>query len=138
MFNFPSTFLTVSVLMCVGCGSDNPWEPVAVSGKVTYEDGSLVPGGMRLYFIPQTPPLDQKTFPRQGGANVGPDGNFGVVTTYKYGDGLIPGVHKVLVTSGARGGQGRPAVPPEYGSVDTTPVEINTADSPVHIKIRKP
>ncbi|MEX2091259.1 MAG: hypothetical protein WD971_01215 [Pirellulales bacterium] len=131
-------------LVCVGCGSGNPWDPVRVSGKITYEDGSVIPvGGMRLYFMPQTPPIDAKTFPRQGvvGVNVS-DGSFDKITTYKYADGLIPGKHKVIVAPSERrgGGGGGSAVtiPKEYTSLDTTPIEIDTADSPIHIKIRKP
>jgi len=71
------------VAMTGGCGSDTPWSPVDVTGKVTYEDGSLIPvQSMKLYFAPQMPPKDKKTFPRQGsvGVNVA-DGSFRDVTT---------------------------------------------------------
>lgn len=124
---------------CVGCGSSNPWEPVKVSGKITYEDDSVIPGGARLYFMPQAPPIDAKTFPRQGIVDINAaDGTFDYVTTYKYADGLIPGKHKVVVSAGSRGGGASSAVPKVYASVTTTPLEIDTADAPLHIKIRKP
>jgi len=129
------------LLICasVGCGSSNPWDPVEVTGKITYEDDSVIPGGARLYFMPQTPPLDAKTFPRQGVVDINAaDGTFEYVTTYKYADGLIPGKHKVVVSAGSRGGSASSAVPKVYSSVTTTPLEIDTADSPLHIKIRKP
>ena len=61
-----------------GCSSGNPWDTVDVSGKITYEDGSLIPvSSMKLYFAPQTPPVDEKTFPRQGSVGVNAaDGSF--------------------------------------------------------------
>jgi hypothetical protein len=31
-----------------------------------------------------------------------------------------------------------PLVPPEYADPATTPLEINTADTPFHLKVRKP
>jgi hypothetical protein len=126
--------------MLLGCGSGNPWEPVPVNGKITYEDGSIIPvKSIRIFFAPQTPPLDDKTFPRQGavGVNVA-DGSFDQVTTYKFADGLIPGKHKVVVAADDGDREPSPKVPKEYTSADTTPLEIDTADSPLHIKIRKP
>ena len=131
---------TLMFAMAGGCGGDTPWSPVDVTGKVTYEDGSLIPvQSMKLYFAPQTPPKDKKTFPRQGsvGVNVA-DGSFSNVTTYQYGDGLIPGKHKVLVVAYDGGRDLSPKVPRAYSSVTTTPLEIDTANSPLEIKIRKP
>ena len=142
MSKFRGAVFALVALVCAGCGSGNPWDPVQVSGKITYEDGSVIPvGGMRLYFMPQTPPVDAKTFPRQGvvGVNIA-DGTFDKITTYKHADGLIPGKHKVIVAANERGGGGGSAVkiPKEYASIETTPIVIDTADSPIHIKIRKP
>jgi hypothetical protein len=134
--------LFVAVVVSLGCGQRNAWTTVPVSGKITYEDGSLIPvGGMRLYFMSEAPPPDAKTFPRQGavGVNVA-DGTFDKITTYKFADGLIQGKHKVIVDVSERGVRkgGKPKVPKEYGSLTTTPLEIDTADAPLHIKIRKP
>jgi hypothetical protein len=135
-------FLTAAVVIAFtgGCGSDTPWSPVDVTGKVTYEDGSVIPvQSMKLYFAPQTPPKDKKTFPRQGsvGVNVA-DGSFADVTTYQYGDGLIPGKHKVIVVAYDGGRDLSPKVPRAYSAVTTTPLEIDTANLPIEIKIRKP
>jgi hypothetical protein len=130
----------VAIALAGGCGSDTPWSPVDVTGKVTYEDGSVIPvQSMKLYFAPQTPPKDTKTFPRQGsvGVNVA-DGSFADVTTYQYGDGLIPGKHKVIVVAYDGGRDLSPKVPRIYSSVTTTPLEIDTANLPIEIKIRKP
>jgi hypothetical protein len=136
--------LTVASALLVatiaGCGSGNPWDTVAVSGKVAYEDGTVVPAqSIRLFFAPQTPPADSKTYPRQGVADVSPtDGKFDSVTTYKYADGLITGKHKVVVVAFDGGRNLSQKVPKEYTSVATTPLEIDTADSPLEIKISKP
>jgi hypothetical protein len=123
-----------------GCGSGNPWDTVDVSGKITYDDGSIIPvSSMKLYFAPQTPPADEKTFPRQGSVGVNAaDGSFEKITTYKHGDGLIPGKHKVVVAAYDGGRDLSPKVPKEYTTAATTPLEIDTADSPLAIKIRRP
>jgi hypothetical protein len=124
-----------------GCGSGKPWELVEVSGKVSYEDGSVIPiNSMMLYFASQQPPADAKTFPRQGSVSVNiADGTFNNVTTYKYGDGLIAGKHKVVVAAYDIGGRDlSPKVPGEYATASTTPLEIDTANLPLEIRIRKP
>jgi hypothetical protein len=123
-----------------GCGSGKPWDTVAVSGKLTYDDGSPIrASSIKLYFAPQTPPADAKTFPKQGSVGVNSaDGTFDNITTYKYGDGLIPGKHKVVIAAYDGGRDLSPKVPKEYTTVATTPLEVDTADSPLEIKIRKP
>jgi hypothetical protein len=135
------TSLAIILSVLGGCGSGKPWDLVTVNGKVTYEDGSLIPvSSMKLYFASQAPPADAKTFPRQGsvGVNVA-DGTFENVTTYKYADGLIAGKHKVVVAAYDSGSRDlSPKVPREYASAATTPLEIDTANLPIEIKIRKP
>lgn len=131
---------TAIICVCIGCGQGDPWSPVQVTGKVTYEDGTAIPvGGLKLYFVPQTPPIDGKIFPRQGIAVVGSDGTFDTATTYKYGDGVIPGKHKVAAVAYAQDGRRlSPDIPAIYTKASSTPLEIDTGDSPLHIKIRKP
>jgi hypothetical protein len=128
------------MIALTGCGSGNPWSTVEVSGKITYEDGSVIPAqSIKVFFASQAPPADAKTFPRQGSVGVNTaDGSFDKITTYKYGDGLIPGKHKVVVTAYDGGRDLSPKVPKEYTTVATTPLEIDTADVPLEIKIRKP
>jgi hypothetical protein len=131
------------LLICtmVGCSrSSNPWSPVPVSGKITYEDGSLINAkSIRLIFLPQAPPIDSKTVPRQGigGVNIA-DGTFGSPTTYKADDGVIPGKFKLVVsaTDGERALSKK--VPKQYTAEATTPLEFDTANSPFEIKIKKP
>jgi hypothetical protein len=60
-----------------------------------------------------------------------------VVTSYKYGDGLVPGRHKVAIEQ-VKDKNGRLLVPKELTNVATTPLEVNTDDAPFDIKVPKP
>jgi hypothetical protein len=121
-----------------GCGSRSPFDYDEVSGKVTYEDGTPIPGGgLRLRFEALDAPPVENAVPRPAFANANGDGVFDCATSYKYGDGLIPGRHKVAIEVG-NGPQGKPLVPKEYLNVSTTPLEIDTANSPLEIKVPKP
>ena len=133
-----STFL---ILVLAGCGSPEPFELVKVSGRITYEDGTLIPtegNYVRLTFYSQAPPLDAKTHPRPGTAEVDLlDGTFTCATTHRWGDGLTAGKHKVVVSTTVL--QQLPkGVPPEYNDPNRTPLEVDTAQQPFELKIRKP
>ena len=127
------------LLMLAGCGSRDPFSYVQVSGKVTYEDGSLIPADpLVLTFYPQSAPLDEKTHPRIGTALVDKTtGTFSSATSHKADDGLVRGKHKVTLTSPAD-----PLVPAivsaEYTDPATTPLEVDTAVLPFELKVRKP
>src|SRR5436853_7492179 len=85
----------------LGCGSGSPFHYVKVKGKVTYEDGSPIPGnGLRIRFFPLDAPKVENAVPRPAYARFDDQGNFDSVTSYKYGDGLIPGKHKVAIEAG--------------------------------------
>jgi hypothetical protein len=130
-------FVLLVCVTCFGCGSGGPFKYVRVSGKVTYEDGSPIPGGCRLMFSSQDVAPVENAYPRPGMANVDANGNFDCVTSYKYGDGLVPGKHKVAIQA-ANERDGKLVVPKEYASTETTPLVIDTADSPLDIKVPKP
>ena len=127
----------LACLLSAGCGSRGPFDDVPVSGKVTYEDGSPIPGGCQLVFTALDVEPVRKEHPRPGRATVNANGEFDSVTSYKYGDGLIPGRHKVVILSGSDQG-GKPVVAKEYATVQTTPLVIDTADVPLEIKVPKP
>lgn len=129
--------LVVVCLMMSGCGSGSPFDYVPVSGRVTYEDGTTIPGGFRLVFVAQDAAPVGTAHPRPAMASVGSDGKFSEVTSYKFGDGLIPGKHKVVIQSVSEQGE-RPLVPKEYTSEQTTPLEVDTSDAPFEIRIPKP
>jgi hypothetical protein len=136
---------SVSLCLCVlaltvlnvGCGSRGPFKYVLVSGKVSYDDGSPIPGGCKVVFTSQDAAPVGSAFPRPGIANVDAQGVFDCVTSYKFGDGLVPGKHKVVIQA-ANERDGKPVVPKEYANVETTPLVIDTANSPLDIKVPKP
>jgi hypothetical protein len=130
--------LILMAAFSAGCGSHGPFEYEKVSGKVVYEDGSRIPaGGMVLRFEALDAPQVENASPRPAKASVNAEGVFDCVTSYKYGDGLIPGRHKVAIDVGA-GPTGNPLVPADCTSVATTPLEINTEDAPLEIKVPRP
>jgi hypothetical protein len=106
-----------------------------VRGKVVFEDGSPLTGG-ELQFVSQAP-AKGLAHPRPAAAHLKADGTFDAVTSHKYGDGLIPGKHKVAILN-ARGSDGTSLVPEKYTNSATTPLEVDTADAPLEIVVPKP
>jgi hypothetical protein len=92
---------------------------------------------VRLHFDAQDAPVVENAHPRPAVANVNEKGEFDCVTSYKYGDGLIPGKHKVAIEQ-ALDRDGKLLVPKEYTSIATTPLVVDTNDSPLEIKVPKP
>ena len=122
----------------IGCGSAEPFDYVPISGRIMYEDGTQIPSnGMRLMFVAQDVPQTQNLSPRPALANVNAEGEFDCVTSHKYGDGLIPGRHKVVIQADPVR-EGRPIFPRACLSVTSTPLVIDTADAPLSIKVPKP
>ena len=129
--------LPLHLLLLAGCGSSGPFDIQPVSGKVIYDDGTPAPGGYRLVFISQATPVDGKYFARPASAEVEGDGVFHQVTSHKYGDGLIRGKHKVFFNF-QNTDIGPTVVAKEYWSKHSTPLEIDTKDAPLEIRIPKP
>ena len=132
--------LAVSLAGLSGCGSGDPFPYVKVSGKVSYDDGSLIPADrIVVQFVPQVPPLDPKTVPPYGLAEVDPKtGRFNVVTSHNYGDGLVRGEHKVVIQTIDKRDHPMGLVPREYTQAKKTPLVVNTNQSPFDLKVRKP
>ena len=126
--------LLVMLAAAGGCKRE-PFACVPVSGKVTYEDGSLIPAErIRLIFISQAPPVNQKVYPRDGSAMVDvKTGAFDWATTFARKDGIIAGEHKVLIQCTPDGLVGR-----EYDDRKNTPLTVNTSQSPFELKVAKP
>lgn len=133
--------ITIALICCcsaIGCGSGGPYDYEKVSGKITYDDGTAIPGGgLRLRFVAQEAPQVENAFPRPAFANVDSNGEFENVTSHKFGDGLIPGKHKVAIEKEGMP-DARAPVPKEYLSINTSPLTVDTADAPFHIKVPKP
>jgi hypothetical protein len=135
--------LSLIAIFCVfaaGCGSGDPFGYAQVSGKLSYEDGTLIPiDNITLTFYPQAAPIDAKTYPRPGMATVDKTtGAFGNVTSHKAGDGLVRGKHKVTITDANRKPLSPSLVPPEYADPEKTLIEVDTNQQPFVLKIRKP
>ena len=135
--------LFLAAIAFAGC-EKQPFGVAPVSGKVTYEDGSLIPAE-RLFvnFEPKnTDPVDGKYYPRAAVAEVDVEtGEFAEATTIRYGDGAIIGPHWVTISSTDKQGSVRTKhVPPKYGLVDDTPfeVEVTPGSEPFEFKIEKP
>lgn len=128
-----------AAVACAGCSASDPFDYVPVQGTVTYDDGSKIPAArLRLTFVPQAKPIDAKTNPRPGEVDCQPDGAFDKVTSHKFGDGVVPGAHKVLVIALDEKDQPTDAVGPEYSNPNTTPLSFDTAELPWTIVVKKP
>jgi hypothetical protein len=128
-----------ALFAAAGCGG-KPYSCVHVSGKITYEDGSLIPADqIHLIFLSQAKPIDPKTPPKNGLADAnGKTGEFDFATTYASRDGIIAGEHKVVVQCISNGLQRRDLLPPEYGAKDKTPLKVRTSDLSLVMKVPKP
>jgi hypothetical protein len=125
-------------LLAVGCGDSGPFEYIPVQGKVTFEDGTPIPAaGIMLQFQS----LDAKPVgdmhPRPATAGVDGNGDFKNATSLKYGDGLIPGRHKVALQY-ATDAKGKLLIPPDYAHLGTTPLIVETGDGVIEIKVPRP
>ena len=128
----------VLALACAGCSDGNPFDYVPVSGRLVYEDGAAIPAsGIRLGFTVQDVGPKGDAFPRPAEALVDAEGNFAECMSYRPGDGLIPGKHKVTIYYAADA-KGKLLVPKEFTHPTTTPLVIDTADAPLEIKVPKP
>jgi hypothetical protein len=137
-----ATVVIVSGLIS-GCGRTHPFDMEKVSGTVTYEDGSLIPADrIVIRFEPLSAAASEQVHPKAATAVVDTaNGRFGELSTFRFGDGVVSGRHKVLlvaVSSGGTGASKKPLIPTEYGDLGKTPLEVDTADSPFQFSIPKP
>ena len=129
---------TITCVFCLGCGSGEPFDYLPVEGQLTYEDGQPVPAaGIVLEFVTLDVGPNEEFHPRPGSSKLNEEGKFTCATSYKYGDGLVPGRHKVAIYF-ATDKQGQLLVPKEYTHIASTPLIIDTAESPLDIKIPRP
>lgn len=133
---------TVAVMLvasaCAGCGSNSPFDYIKAKGTLSYEDGTLIPvGGVELRFYAMDAPALQSAKPRPAIAHVDAEGKFDLVTSYKYGDGLIPGKHRVAIMKAEDTKRNR-LVPEDYSNPRRTPLMVDTTQLPFEIKVPKP
>src|SRR5438552_17655549 len=86
------TALALILAAAAGCGSSNT---SPVSGKVVFKDGTPLTGGLVLFR-----PVDEKLQVSSRG-DIQPDGTF-FLSTYKEGDGAVPGKYQVAITPPTR------------------------------------
>ncbi len=132
-------FACLALAIAPGCHRE-PYSCVKVSGKVTYEDGSLIPADrIEVAFFPQTPPIDPKTPPKAGSAEAdGKTGAFAYATTFIRGDGIIVGEHKVVIQCFRGRHPVSGLVADDYSNPVATPLKVNTSESPFDLKVPKP
>lgn len=86
-------FVSIVLLSCQGCGSDNP-ATIPVVGQVTFNEGPM-PGPGTIYFVPSPGNGPTTESMRPAIARFDQSGKF-KASTWEQGDGLRPG--KYLVT----------------------------------------
>ena len=131
-----------AICAVVGCGGGAPFTIEPVTGKVTYNDGSLIQADrIVVTFVPQGVKAAGRDVAAAatGDVNVS-DGAFAGLTTQKHHDGAIVGKHKVLVQAFKTGpaGVGEPiaAVPAIYAKAATTPLEEEVTNGTNHFEIK--
>lgn len=137
-FSLHHALIVLATLACVfslGCGSGAPFSYKKVSGRVVFDDGVPVTRG-KVIFDPQSSPVGE-AHPRAGAADLDSEGRFSEATTFKPGDGIVAGKHKVAIMF-TEGSDGKASVDPIYANVATTPVEVDTADLPFEIVVKRP
>jgi hypothetical protein len=124
-----------------GC-RDTPYKIVPIHGKVTYQDGSLIPAkSVFLWFHPQVDPLKPNVHARPGIAELNPeDGTFACASTCEHGDGVVVGPHKVTVKVADESPTGAGSIPKTYADPTTTPlkIEVTRRNQEVVLEIDKP
>lgn len=138
--SLPFLLVLAALPLAAGCGQDNPYSLVPITAKVTYDDGSVIPGEIvEVTLYPQVAPLDAKTYPRPATGTVNPsDGQVQGITTITTGDGVPQGKQKVTVTSTNGAGQPTGAVPPAYSDPKQTPLEIDVTTDGQHFDLQVP
>ena len=135
-----AALLGIGLAGVAGCGGGPPYKMAPVSGKITYDDGTPIKAAsIRLQFVSQAEPIDPKTPPKYGEADVKADGTFDAVSTWKPGDGAILGEHKVCVLAFDEKGFSK-AVPEIYRNSATTPLTVTVSGGgmePRELKVRK-
>lgn len=115
----PTTLTLLALLASGGCGGGDSGPPVgqtvAIKGKITYMGQPLSQGTI------QFEPEDSG---REANGNIQPDGTFSL-TTFREGDGAIPGTHRVAVSGTGDGG--KVVVPIQFHNPSSSKVEIEVS-----------
>ncbi|MDZ7619803.1 MAG: hypothetical protein U1E05_22625 [Patescibacteria group bacterium] len=114
----------------------------AVSGKITYADGSRIPGArIQLVFIPLAQVAEGQPKPRPSIADVNVQtGEFPHMSTFEAGDGATVGHHRIMVTVLGPDGKLSGAVPEAFSDPATTPlrIEVENRRNWIQFELPKP
>jgi hypothetical protein len=108
----------VLLASCSGCGSDAGQfvgKTIPVKGKVTFKGKPLTQG--EIVFEPDG------GAGREAHGNIQGDGTF-ELTTFKAGDGAVPGTHRVAVSGTSK----KDAVPVKYKNTSSSKTEVEVAE----------
>jgi len=139
-----SVLAAAMTAVCLAVGSIAYAEPplAPVSGKVTYDDDSLIPGArIQLVFIPLGQVPQGQSAPRPSIADVDVEnGGFKSMSTYRQGDGASVGHHRVMVTVLGPDAKLNGAVPAVFSDPATTPlrIEVENRRNWIHFQLPKP
>jgi len=118
----------VVLVILGGCGGSEPFALLPLTGKITYDDGSLIPGDrVVVCFVPvERQSRGKDVFSGSQGELDMKSGQIVGVTTHKYADGTMAGRYKVTVAAVKDGRNGiqvfTTAVPQQYQDAQTTPL----------------
>lgn len=125
-------------IICVGCSSDRPMT-VPVSGQITFDGGPCPADGTIVF----SPVAVEESMPRRPGtAPFLQDGAF-AVTSFRDGDGLIPGRYRPIVSCWM--GEPHHDDPGSYerlnyvpGSYKPDEIVVGRSDGEVKVKLNVP
>jgi hypothetical protein len=121
-----------------GCRKGYQAPTIHVSGKVTYEDGSLVPANRMVVSFLTPQKLIEENYPPAATGQVDTrDGTFSELTTWEAGDGVIAGPHEVEVVrfGDEKDPGGIKAIDYRGGRVWPNKVEVTPEKTEFHITI---
>lgn len=99
----------LSALVVLSACGRSPTPVYPVQGKVTYNGEVLTTGSVSFIPVAGGPPAE---------GHIQPDGSY-ILTTFKKGDGAVPGEHQVMVSAYQDNGpnaNSTPLIPPKFSS----------------------
>jgi hypothetical protein len=135
---FSACIRLMSIIACAGCSSDKPLT-VPVSGRITFGRGACPAEGMIVF----SPVAVEKSLPRRPGtARFQQDGAF-TVTSFREGDGLIPGRYRPIISCWK--GEPRNDDPSSFERLNYVPsnfkadvVTVSGSDSAIRVNVDVP
>lgn len=131
--------ILLAFTLAVGCGSNQLQDYVPVSGKVTYEDGSLIDAQyITVTFLPLATTADPERPLRPSMAEVNvADGTFAGATTRTPDDGIMTGKHRVVIKACDELMNLVPGFPRKYADEADSPLEADSSNSPFHFLVER-